>query len=88
MVIDEDELLDSVRVVNEAGNPADAGNVRAELGDIADEGGYFDVWVVADDLAELESLGKLKLAPAFAWGGSESTPKARIAYDLVPQDER
>jgi hypothetical protein len=62
VVIDEDELLDSVRVVNEAGHPADAENVRAELGDIADEGGYFDVWVVADDLAELESLGKLKLA--------------------------
>jgi hypothetical protein len=83
VVIDEDELLDSVRVVNEAGNPADAGNVRAELGDIADEGGYFDLWVVADDLAELESRGKLKLAPAFDWGGSESTPKARIAY-VVP----
>jgi hypothetical protein len=86
VVIDEDELLDSVRVVNEAGNPADAENVRAELGDIADEGGYFDVWVVADDLAELESLGKLKLAPAFAWGGSESTPKARIRY-VLPREE-
>ena len=83
MVIGQDLLLEAVRDVSEAGNPADAGNVRAELGDIADEGGYFDVWVVADDLAELESRGKLKLAPAFDWGGSESTPKARIAY-VVP----
>jgi hypothetical protein len=86
VVIDEDELLDSVRVVNEAGNPAHAGNVRAELGDIADEGGYFDVWVVADDLAELESRGKLKLAPAFDWGGSEATPKALIQY-VLPSEQ-
>jgi hypothetical protein len=60
--------------------------VRAELGDIADEGGYFDVWVVADDLAELESRGKLKLAPAFDWGGSAATPKALIQY-VLPSEQ-
>jgi hypothetical protein len=86
MVIGQDLLLEAVRDVSEAGNPADAGNVRAELGDIADEGGYFDVWVVADDLAELESRGKLKLAPAFAWGGTESTPKVLIQY-VLPSEQ-
>ena len=87
MVIDEDELLESVRAVYDAGKSAHAINVRIELGDIADDGGYFDVMDVADDLAELESLGKLKLAPAFDWGGSESTPKARIAY-VVPRKKQ
>jgi hypothetical protein len=82
VLIDEDLLLDAVWEVNEAAKPAHAGNVRVELGQISGEGGYFDVWVVADDLAELQSLGKLKLAPAFAWGGSESAPKARIQYEL------
>ena len=36
---------------------------------------------VADDLAELESLGKLKRAPAIDWDGSER-PKTRIPYEL------
>jgi hypothetical protein len=48
-------------------------NVRIELGDIADDGGYFDVMDVADDLAELESRGKLERVPAEDWGGSEPT---------------
>jgi hypothetical protein len=86
VVIDEDLLLKAVvRVIN-AEKPAHAENVRVELGEIADDGRYFDVWLVADDLAELESLGKLKLAPAFAWGGSESTPKARIRY-VLPREQ-
>jgi S1-C subfamily serine protease len=80
VVIDEGLLLGTVRVVNPARKAAHAENVRVQLGKIADDGRYFDVWVVADDLADLESRGKLKLAPAFAWGGSESTPKARIQY--------
>ena len=82
-MIVEGLLLGAVRVVNAAGKAAHAENVRVQLGEIADGGGYFDVWVVADDLAELESRGKLKLAPAFDWGSRESTPKARIAY-VVP----
>jgi hypothetical protein len=82
VVIDEDVLLKAVVRDIKAEKAAHAGNVRVELGEIADDGGYFDVWVVADDLAELESLGKLKLAPAFAWGGSKSTPKALIQYEL------
>ena len=82
-MIDEDELLKAVVRVIKAENPANAECTRVELGEIADDGRYFDVWVVADDLAELESRGKLKLAPAFDWGASESTPKARIAY-VVP----
>ena len=82
MVIDEDELLQAVvRVVNE-GNPAHAGNVRVKLGKIADDGDYFDVGVVAADLAELESLGELALDRRVDWGGSESTAKTRIAYVL------
>jgi hypothetical protein len=54
--------------------------VRFELGDIADDGGYFDVMDVADDLAELESLGKLSRAPAVDWSGSEPPPITRIPY--------
>ncbi len=80
MVIDEDLLLDAVCEVNESGKRARAGNVRLEIGKIAD--GYFDVMDVADDLAELESRGKLKRAPTFDWGGVESMPKTRIAYEL------
>ena len=83
MVIVEGLLLGAVRVVNVAGKAADAENVRVQLGEIADDGRYFDIWIVSDDLAELESRGKLKLAPAFDWGASESAPKARIAY-VVP----
>jgi hypothetical protein len=59
-------------------------NVRLEIGKIAD--GYFDVMDVADDLAELESRGKLKRAPTFDWGGVGSMPKTRIAYEL-PSEE-
>jgi hypothetical protein len=82
VTIDEDLLLDAVWEVNEAGKRARANNVRHELGKTADGGRYFDVMVVADELVELESLGKLKRAPAFDWGGVESMPKTRIAYEL------
>jgi hypothetical protein len=84
VLIDEDLLLDAVWEVNEAGKRALAGNVRLEIGKIAD--GYFDVMDVADDLAELESRGKLKRAPTFDWGGVESMPKTRIAY-VVPTED-
>jgi hypothetical protein len=80
VVIDEDELLESVRAVYEAGKSAHAVNVRVELGDIADDGGYFDVMDVADDLAELQWLGKLSRAPAGDWDYSAPTPETRIAY--------
>jgi hypothetical protein len=85
VVIDEDLLLDAVWEVNEAGKRGRAGNVRDELGKIADDGGYFEVMVVADDLAELESLGKLKRV-AFDWGDVESMPRTRIAY-AVPTEQ-
>jgi len=82
VAIDEDELLEAVvRVVNE-GSPAHAGSVRAKLGKIADGGEYFDEMVVAADLAELESLGKLELDRRIDWGESEPIPKTRIAYVL------
>jgi hypothetical protein len=80
VVIDEDEVLESVRAIYDAGMSADAINVRLELGDIADDGGYFDVMDVADDLAELESLGKLSRAPADDWNGGDPPPKTRIPY--------
>ena len=83
-MIDEDQLLDAVWEVNESGKRARAGTVRLEIGKIAD--GYFDVMDVADDLAELESRGKLKRAPTFDWGGVESMPKTRIAY-AVPTEQ-
>ena len=82
MVIDEDELLKAVVSVVNEGNPAHAGNVRLKLGKIADDGDYFDVGVVAAELAELEALGKLELDRRVEWGGSERTPKTHIAYVL------
>ena len=54
--------------------------MRIELEDIADDGGNFDVMDVADDLAELQSLGKLSRAPAGDWDYSARTPETRIAY--------
>jgi hypothetical protein len=35
---------------------------------------------VADDLEELESLGKLERAPAVGWSRTEPTPKTLIRY--------
>ena len=84
-MIDEELLLDAVWEVTEAGRPAHADNVRDELGQMADDPGYFDVMVVADELAELESSGKLKHAPALDWNGGEP-PKHRIAY-VVPGEQ-
>ena len=82
VVIDEDQLLDAVRVVNGAGRPVHAENVRKYLGQFAAEGGYFEVSVVAADLEELESLGKLKRAPDIEWNDSGPTPKTRVRYVL------
>ena len=85
-MIDEDQLLDAVRVVNGAGRPVHAENVRKYLGQCADEGGYFEVSVVAADLEELESLGKLKRARAFDWNDSGPTPETRIPY-VLPSEQ-
>jgi hypothetical protein len=82
VVIDEELLLEAVVRVTNEGNRAHAGNVRVELGKIADDGEYFDEMVVAADLAELESLGRLELARRIDWRGSEPMPKPRIAYEL------
>jgi hypothetical protein len=77
VVIDEDLLLTAVVRVIKAEKPAHAVNVRVELGEIADDGGVMDV---ADDLEELESLGKLERTPAVDWSGTEPPPKTRIPY--------
>jgi len=58
VVIDKELLLNAVHAHNAAGKPARADTLSIELGAIADDGGYWDVITVADDLAELESLGK------------------------------
>ena len=83
VVIDEGLLLEAVRDVTEAGRSAHAENVSVELGQIADVGGYFDARIVADDLEELESLGRLERVCEFDWGGSDATRKTRIAYRTV-----
>jgi hypothetical protein len=72
----------STRCVSSTGGPVHAENVRKYLGQFADEGGYFEVGVIAADLEELESLGKLKRAPAFEWNESGPTPNTRIRYAL------
>jgi hypothetical protein len=84
VVIDSELLLGAVtRLVNEAGMPAHAENVSVELGRIADVGGYVDARIVAEDLEELESLGRLERVCEFDWGGSDATRKTRIAYRTV-----
>ena len=80
VVIDEDLLLNAVRKLSSAGKLARADTVRVELGAIADEGGHWELATVADDLAELESLGKLERPAAFEWEGIGPPPKTRIAY--------
>jgi hypothetical protein len=81
VVIDKDELVKAVRALNAAGRPARADTVSIELGAIADDGRHWDLMAVADDLAELESLGKLERAAAFEWEGVGPPPKALIWYE-------
>ena len=81
VVIDEDELVKAVRALNAGGRPARADTVSIELGAIADDGRHWDLMAVADDLAELESLGKLERAAAFEWEGVGPPPKALIWYE-------
>lgn len=83
MVIDKDLLLNAVRALNAAGKLARADTVSVELSASGDDGGYWDVITVADDLAELESLGKIERPDAFAWEGIGSPPRTRIAYVLT-----
>ena len=83
-MIDSESLLGAVaRLVNEAGKPAHAENLSVELGQISDVGSYFDARIVADDLEELESLGRLERVCEFDWGGSDATRNTRIAYRTV-----
>lgn len=81
--IERDELVEAVRALNAAGRPARADTVSIELGAIAEDGGYWDVNTVADDLAELESIGKLERAAPFEWEGVGPPPKALIAYEVT-----
>jgi hypothetical protein len=79
VVTDPDELVKAVRAVNQAGKPARANNVILALRSTAGRVGYLDVTTVAEDLAELESRGKLEQVPAPAWG-EIGQPKTLIAY--------
>jgi hypothetical protein len=78
VTIDEDLLIEAVRVLNEAKSVAHAERVSSHLGPIAGDGRCFDVDIVADDLEDLESRGKLKRAPAVAWD-SEQTLRTRCS---------
>jgi hypothetical protein len=82
LVIDEDELVKAVRALNAAGRPARSDTVSIQLGAVADDGSYWDVTTVADDLAELATIGKLERAAAFEWEGVGPPPKAIIAYQV------
>jgi hypothetical protein len=85
MTIDEDLLIQAVRVLNEAKSVAHAERVSSHLGPIAGDGRCFDIDIVADDLEGLESQGKLKRATAVAWNDSERTPRTRITYALLSE---
>ena len=78
MVIDEHLLLEAIRDVREAGAPPDPTNVSVALGATADDGGYWDVTTVADDLAELESLGKFEHAPRLVATVDEATVRITL----------
>ncbi len=60
MEIDEDLLIEAVRDVHQARESADATTLTVALGPSADDGGFWDVTTVANNLAELESVGKLE----------------------------
>jgi hypothetical protein len=86
VVIDEHLLLEAIHDVHEVGEPADAANVTVALGATADDGGYWDVTTVADDLVELESLGKFEHAPRLVPLVDEATnPIAVPDADGAPQ---
>jgi hypothetical protein len=80
VVIDEELLIEAVRALNAQGRPARSDTVSIELGASSDNGEHRDVVIVADDLAELESHGKLERAAAFEWEGIGPPPKTLIAY--------
>jgi len=82
VVIDEDLLLDVVPALKAAGKLARADTVSIELGAIADDGGEWDLTTVENNLAELESLGKLERPATFHWQGIGPPPKTRIATAL------
>jgi hypothetical protein len=86
VAVDEDLLLEAVRVLTEAGKPAHADNVRERLGQTADDGGYWDARDVADDLEELESRGKLEFDRRIDWSGGVPTPRTRIPY-ILPSEQ-
>jgi hypothetical protein len=83
MRIDEDLFINAVRSLKAEGGPARADTVSVELGAIADDGEHWDGMTVADDLGELESLGKTERDGAFEWEGNGLPPKTRIAYVRV-----
>jgi hypothetical protein len=86
VVIDEHLLLEAIRDVREAGAPLDTRNVSVALGATADDGGYWDVTTVADDLAELESLGKFEHVPRLVARVDEATvPIALPVGNGAPQ---
>ncbi len=60
MEIDEDLLIEAVHDVHQARESADATTLTVALGPSADDGGFWDVTTVANNLAELESVGKLE----------------------------
>jgi hypothetical protein len=83
MEINEDLLIKAVRALKESKGIAHAESVSRHLGPVADDGCCFDAGVVADDLEELESRGKLTRAPAANWNDSERAPKTRITYAVA-----
>jgi hypothetical protein len=86
VVIDEHLLLEAIRDAREAGAPLDPRNVSVALGATADDGGYWDVTTVADDLAELESLGKFEHVPRLVARVDEATvPIALPVGNGAPQ---
>jgi hypothetical protein len=86
VVIDEHLLLEAIRVVRDAGAPPDPTNVSVALGATAEDGGYWDVTIVAGDLAELESLGKFEHAPRLVATVADATvPTALPVGNGAPQ---
>jgi hypothetical protein len=86
MVFDDKLLIESVRALNARGRPARSDTVSIELGLISGTGADWDVVTVAEDLAELETLGKLERAADFEWEGVGSPPITLIAY-AVPGEQ-
>jgi hypothetical protein len=78
-VYDEESLLEAIALVRKSGGlPPNAEDLLAHFSGVGTD---YDVEGIADGLAELESLGRLKRAAQADWVDERAgVPKTRVRY--------